>query len=680
MKKTKLLALLLAFLMLFSSVGVFAEETTQENTQTSYQLSDEAITLRDNIAEVLKDVEDGWTAFDMAAYSALPDATVTTSDGIKQAVINACIDTAASSGATVSDRARVEIVLKSLGIDSKELYTYNSNELVNNATALLGADHTASGHYAAPWILLADMQGNLNLSDAQKDALIAILQQNSAGGTFGYEWDGVQYPDPDTAAATLAALAPLYETNEAAKELCDEILAAFDSMISESGSFGSANSDAFVIIGLIAMGNNPADMRHPVSGASVIDGLLSYKNELNNGFAFAGNDNFMATEQGFRALVALSQYKGQAFNIYDFSDKEVIPGRQQIAEETPGSDTPGVPEINKITVVFSIKPESTYWIESMLVEIPENGTVYDAFCAVLEAVDGISATGAENGYITSITKDGTTMSAGSCGANSGWMYSVNGETPEVGMKNCVLTENDEILWYYYSEKTTTNTGGSILGGWGSGYGGGSSNTKPAKPVKPETPETPETPEVSETPEIPAFNDVINHWSKEAVEYVAKKGIMNGVGEGEFAPDKKLTRAMLVTMLYRLSGDTADGKNEFSDIADGVWYKDAATWAKNKGISNGYGNGIFGADDEVTREQLVVMLMRYAELKQVDTTMGEGEFIDGKEISDWAKVATYWAKNQGIVSGREDGSFDPSSGATRGEIAAVFMRFCENVLK
>ena len=111
MKKTKLLALLLAFLMLFSSVGVFAEETTQENTQTSYQLSDEAITLRDNIAEVLKDVEDGWTAFDMAAYSALPDATVTTSDGIKQAVINACIDTAASSGATVSDRARVEIVL-----------------------------------------------------------------------------------------------------------------------------------------------------------------------------------------------------------------------------------------------------------------------------------------------------------------------------------------------------------------------------------------------------------------------------------------------------------------------------------------------------------------------------------------------------------------------------------------
>ena len=333
-------------------------------------------------------------------------------------------------------------------------------------------------------------------------------------------------------------------------------------------------------------------------------------------------------KQGFRALVALSQYKGQAFNIYNFSGKEVIPGRQQIIEEIPGTDTPSVPEINKITVVLSIKPDNTYWLESMSVEIPENGTVYDAFCAVLEAVDGISATGAENGYITSITKDGTTMSAGSYGANSGWMYSVNGETPEVGMKNCVLTENDEILWYYYREKTTTNTGGSILGGGGNGYGGGSSNTKPAKPVKPEISETPETPEVSETPEVPAFNDVINHWSKEAVEYVVKKGIMNGVGEGEFAPDKKLTRAMLVTMLYRLSGDTADGENEFSDISDGVWYKEAAVWAREKGITNGYGNGIFGADDEVTREQLVVMLMRYAELEQLDTATGEGEFIEG----------------------------------------------------
>lgn len=680
MRKTKLLALLLAFLMLFSSVGVFAEETTQESTQISYQLSAEEITLRDNIAEVLKDVEDGWTAFDMAAYSALPDTTATMSDSAKQAVINSCIDTAASDDASASDRARVEIVLKSLGIDTQELYTYNSNDSVNNATTLLGANHTESGHYGAPWILLADIQGNLNLSDTQKDSLIAILQQNSAGGTFGYEWEGVQYPDPDTAATVLAALAPLYTTDNEAKSLCDEILVAFDSTISESGSFGSANSDAFVIIGLIAMGKNPADMRHSVSGASVIDGLLSYKNEANNGFTFAGNDNFMATEQGFRALVALSQYRGQAFNIYDFSGKEVIPGRQQIIEEVPEPDIPNVPEINKITVVLSIKPDNAYWLESMSVEIPENGTVYDAFCAAVDATDGISATGAENGYITSITKDGITMSAGNSGTNSGWMYSVNGVKSEVGMKNYLLTENDEILWYYYSEKTTTNTGGNILGGWGS------PNLKPTKPVKPEnsetpeTPETPEIPEVSEIPEIPTFGDVENHWSKEAVEYVAKKGIMNGVADGEFAPDEKLTRAMLVTMLYRLSGDTADGENEFSDIIDGVWYMEAAVWARDKGISNGYGNGIFGADDEVTREQLVVMLMRYAKLKQLDTTADEGEFIDNNKISEWAKTATNWAKNLGLVSGREDGSFDPSNGATRGEIAAVFMRFCENVLK
>lgn len=591
MKKTKLLALILAFLMLVTSVGVFAEENTQEEIQISYQLSAEAVSLRDNIAQVLADVEDGWSAFDMSLYQKIPDAVVSMSDEMKQTIIDSCIDKAVSDGVTASDLAKSEIVLRSLGVDSSELCT-SDGESISNAELLFNADHTASGHYSVPWIFLADLQGNLNLTDEQKNSLIEVLQQNSAGGTFGYEWDGVQYPDPDTGAVVLAALAPMYNTNDNAKSLCDEIFAAFESIISESGSFGSANSDAFVIIGLLAMGENPYEFCHETSGKSVVDGLLSSVNETNNGFTFWGADNFMATEQGFRALVALSLYEGEALNIYDFSDAEVVSGRHSEApEDTTEPEVPDEP----------ITPE--------VPEVPEVPVVPD-------------------------------------------------EPEEEG-----------------------DTSGSIFGGGGNTIGGGSYRpSKPKEPSEPkEEPEKEPEKEPEEKPEekpTPEFSDTDNHWAKDGIDYVTSLGIMNGVAEGIFAPEEKLTRGMLVTMLYRLSGDEAVGANEFSDVAEDAWFADSAVWAKENGIASGYGDGTFGANDEVTREQLVVFLMRYAELKGINTEAEKTEFKDSNAVSDWAQEAINWAKENGIVSGRDDGIFDPKGNATRGEIAVVFMRFCE----
>jgi len=680
MKKTKLLALLLAFLMLFSSVGVFAEEATQEPTQEpttpNYGLSAEAILLRDNIAAVLTDVEDGWTAFDMALYQKLPDAACDMTDSAKQMVINGCIDTAISETATASDLAKSEIVLRSLGVDTNELYTYNSNDPISNTQALASIDYTSQLHYSVPWIFLANLQGNLNLSHSQTEALLAVLEENSANGTFGYEWEGVQYPDPDTAAAVLASLAPIYDTTPRAQALCDEILSSFETMIDENGSFGSANSDAMVIIGLVAMGENPYEFCNETSGKSVVDGLLSSVNETNTGFTFWGADNFMATEQGFRALIALSLYQGEALNIYDFSNIEVAPGRQQGTEGQlpPAPDT----EIAQITVTMKIKTDTKIWLDDTEVQISENGTVYDALIAAIDGND-ITVTGADEGYVSAITKNGVTLAEFDKGKNSGWLYKVNGEEAKVGIKDKVLSEGDAVLWYYVADwKEHT----SILGGYGSGYGGsgGSSSVpkpeEPKEPEKPEEPEEPETPTEPETPETPTFTDTDNHWAKDGINYVTSLGIMNGVEEGKFAPDEKITRGMLVTMLYRLSGDEVRGENEFTDIKEDAWFKDAAVWAKEKGITSGYGDGTFGANDEVTREQLVVFLMRYAELMEMDTQTVEAEFEDSDDISDWAKKAISWAKSVGVVSGRDDGTFDPKGNATRGEIAVVFMRFCE----
>ncbi len=635
-----------------------------EKSPASQTVNSEIITLRDNIANVVKDVEDGWSAFDIAAYSALCDAAYSMSDATKQTIINDYIDEAASDTATAYDRARIEIVLRSLGVDSTQLYTINSNTEINNAQSLKEADFTASGHYAAPWVLLANLQGNLNLTDEQIAALITLLEQNSANGTFGYEWDGVQYPNPDTAAAVLAALAPLYDTNAQAKALCDEILAAFAAMINETGSFGSANSDAMVIIGLTAMGKNPAELKHATTKKSVIDGLLSYVNEANNGFTFGGAENYLATEQGLRALVALCAYAGEAYNIYNFGNAEVTPGRQENAE----SITPSLPspDASQITVTITIKADTQFWVNNMSVKIPQGGTVYDAFVKVIEAKN-MTAVGAEKGYIRSITKNGVTLTEFDKGKNSGWLYKVNGEKPSVGLTDYVLDSKDNIVWYYTEDWTI---GGSIVGG------GGSVSSKPEEPDK-EPAETPEEPEITPVPE---FSDVENHWAKEGISYVSALGIMNGVAEGEFAPDEKLTRGMLVTMLYRLSGDEAAGENEFSDVASDAWYCEAAGWAAKAGITAGYGDGTFGADDEVTREQLVVFLMRYVSYMKIETQEADDTFADNDEISHWALLAAAWAKSAGLVSGREDGSFDPKNSATRGEIATVFMRFCENILK
>lgn len=645
-------------------------------TPASQTINDEIITLRDNIANVVKDVEDGWTAFDMAAYSKLPDAAYTMSDATKQKIINGYIDEAAGDTATASDRSRIEIVLRALGADSTQLYTVNSNTQINNAQILNAADHTASGHYAAPWILLADLQGNLNLSTSQTAALIDVLNTNSSGGTFGYEWEGVTYSDPDTAAATLAALAPIYNTNEDAKALADTILSALDTMIGENGSYGSANSDAMVIIGLVALGKNPAELKHATTKKSVIDGLLSYTNEAGNGFTFYDTENYLATEQGLRALIALSSFNGEAYNIYDFSDTEVLPARQQNTENT----TPVIPDggAGSIIVTMTIKSDNEYWIDALRLSIPEGGTVYDAFVGALSSKNDMSAIGAEKGYVRSITKGNKTLAEFDQGSNSGWLYKVNDVKPSVGLTDYVLSSGDEIVWYYTEDWKKDTSSSFVGGGSGGGFGGGSYTPKDEPKEEPE--KEPEESEEPATTPAPEFSDIENHWSKEAVEYVAQKGIMNGVAEGEFAPDKKLTRGMIVTMLYRLSGDTAEGENGFSDITYGAWYKDAANWANANGISGGYGNGKFGADDNVTREQLVVMLMRYAKLKGLDTTSEKSEFKDDEKISSWAQDSVYWAKSSGLVLGREDGTFDPKSGATRGEIATIFMRFCENILK
>lgn len=186
-------------------------------------------------------------------------------------------------------------------------------------------------------------------------------------------------------------------------------------------------------------------------------------------------------------------------------------------------------------------------------------------------------------------------------------------------------------------------------------------------------------ETTETTKL-NFTDVKeSDWFFKGVEYVVDKDIMSGVSENEFAPAGKLTRAMLVQMLYNMESRPAcDAENAFIDVPVGQWYTDAVIWANDAKIVSGMGEGLFAPNMEITREQMVAMLYNYAKYKGYDVTASAdlSAFADTASVSTWAQPAMQWAVAEGYISGMGDSQLAPQGTATRAEIASVIMRFME----
>lgn len=188
---------------------------------------------------------------------------------------------------------------------------------------------------------------------------------------------------------------------------------------------------------------------------------------------------------------------------------------------------------------------------------------------------------------------------------------------------------------------------------------------------------------TETPSKTKFNDVsANDWFASAVDYVTGKGMMNGTAANTFSPKANTTRGMVVTVLYRLENQPSTSAASFTDVASGAYYANAVAWANANGIVSGYGSGKFGPNDKVTREQLAAILYRYAQYKKYDVSVGEDTNIlsydDAQSISSYAIPAIQWACGAGVVTGKSGSKLDPKGNATRAEVAAMLMRFCENV--
>ena len=143
----------------------------------------------------------------------------------------------------------------------------------------------------------------------------------------------------------------------------------------------------------------------------------------------------------------------------------------------------------------------------------------------------------------------------------------------------------------------------------------------------------------------------------------------------------MTRAMLVTVLWRYEGSPKEGTNTFTDVSakDGSWYIDAVAWAAENGIVGGVGDNRFDPNGNITREQMATILYRYSERKGIDTSK-QGSFSgfpDAGKVSSYAKTALQWTVAEGIIGG-SDGKLLPQGNATRAQVATILMRFIENI--
>ena len=181
---------------------------------------------------------------------------------------------------------------------------------------------------------------------------------------------------------------------------------------------------------------------------------------------------------------------------------------------------------------------------------------------------------------------------------------------------------------------------------------------------------------------PNCNDVNpNDWYYTAIKYTYQNGIISGATDTEFRPSAKITRGMIVTILWRMEGSPkVTGVKDFTDVK-GQYYYDAVRWAAKKGIVNGYGDGRFGPNANITREQLATILCNYAKYKKkyTSSTVNTSKYKDWNRVSSYARASMQWAIAKGVITGKENGTrVDPLGTASRGEAAVMIYNYCTKI--
>ncbi len=263
-----------------------------------------------------------------------------------------------------------------------------------------------------------------------------------------------------------------------------------------------------------------------------------------------------------------------------------------------------------------------------------------------------------------------------------YMISVNVYAAESKIENetpflpLIEEKNDEITDDNQEDNSTNDSTSSDNAG--NSYGGGSSYKPSTRPDdKTET----EDEQTQAENNIKTFDDIKNDdWFYSDVMFVFNNKIMTGTSESEFSPDTTLNRAMMITILHRMNGDNSMyEKDIFNDVEKNSWYENAVNWGYKNKIITGTTENTFAPTDNLTREQLCVMLYNYTQHIGVKTEFTDiSHYSDNKTVSDWAKDAVSWAVQEKIVTGKGNNTLAPKDSATRAEAAAVIRRYTEKI--
>lgn len=570
-----------------------------------------------------------WIIADMAIYEELfPDSESCLSEEKKQEAVSEII-AFASEATKPGDLAKSIIALRALGYDAKKIYTkqFEKKDIVQKLLNLV--DQKSEGVtniYTLPYVSIALSQADNYASEEQLGWLVnSLIEQKSV-------WQSTEN-GTDAMTPIILSLAPYYNTDEEIKNIIDtsiEILKGEqrdDGLIDGFEGYEPA-STGLAICALSAVGVESETVIK--NDNSLIFGLLSTSDENLTGFS-----NVFATEQGFRGLLAwrlLVENKGKS--MYDFKAYPMNGANVSGAENCP--------------VIFNVTPDAATVNISGKVAILKN-------CFDLT----------EGTYTYTVTASGYESSEGTVTVSS----------EDVALRNA--KKIDVTLTKEYS----------------GGGAGGSGTRVPEKDEEEEEEETEKNEKTDLETEIESeksvftektFSDVSkDDWYYSSVKYVYENNLFKGTEKG-FEPDAVMSRAMLVTVLHRLkSPEKVQEENKFSDVEENMWYTESIKWAAENKIVNGVSDTEFNPDEKITREQLALILYRYATLCGYDTTIGENvnisSYTDLDKISDYAVDAIKYSVEKGILNGKGNSILAPDDGASRAEVATILMRF-SGVLK
>ena len=647
----------------------------------------EEIQIIHNIAEkysqgnLSDDANMQWFIADLAAYKCLyPETESILSDEKIQLCINKIIYDAETTS-SVGNLAKDIIALRALGYDARKLYTKDGEKLdavakltkfIDDRDASITGDYS---EYSLSYVIIALGQGENYATEEQMSFLLDLVIQKKAA------WHDTTW-GTDAVAPMIMALAPYYNENDDIKTVVDQAIDIIKAKQETDGSMSNAASTGLVIAGLSAMGIDTENVLKEEN--NLIDGLMLFATEYKNGFIPA--DSTFSTEQGFRGLLGWQMLKNdKGIDVYNFKGYPMNEAKATVSEDDGDIEGGGeyiddtinvdikvmVHDSNECKNSFTYREDKKKYTTLIEDEIflHENSSVYDALIKLLKD-NNIDFEEKSDGYIASIGS----FDEFEHGSKSGWMFTINGELSTKGCKSVKLEAGDKIVWFYtddYRDEDDVQKRGNSSGGKGSG--GVKENEISEDKIEND---------VKISKDVITYKDVKKEdWFYESVKYVTEEELMNGTGEG-FEPEEMMTREMLVTVIYRMSGepDVLNIDTKFKDVEDETWYSDAIKWAAENGIVSGINDTLFGIEQNITREQMAVMFMRYANAMGYDTSaLAELScYADYYQISQWAVDSFEWAVAVGLIYGKDEQTLAPADFATRAEVATIITRFCEKI--